>query len=569
MISRSTSWQRRALLFALLGLPSVALAAAPAASPPAAPVAAGVDPGRLDAQVTAAYAPGDPGAAVLVAQGDQVLLRKGYGLASVELGVPIEPDMVFRLGSITKQFTAVAILMLAEQGKLRLDQKVSETLPDYPKAQGEKVRIDHLLSHTSGIPSYTGIPEFWKHERKDLSAAEMFAFFAELPLEFTPGERFEYSNSGYYVLGQIIEKVSGESYADFVEKHIFTPAGMTASLYDNPLKRVPRRVAGHQMGEDGIYAPAPYLSMSGPYAAGALASTVDDLRRWNEALLAGKLISRASLEKAWTPYTLNDGKKSNYGFGWGIGQYAGQRLISHNGGIHGFTTSMLLFPEKQLTIAVLSNGNELDPELVSQRLAMTLFGHQDEFKTIELPVETLAKFAGVYKISATSRRVVRLEGGKLVTSRDGGRSFPASPISATEFLYDGQNDRFRFELDSAGKVTSMRMLRWGEAEPEVAERTDEKLPELPKFIEVEPAELDKLIGKYELQPGFVLAVRRQGAKLVTQATGQGEIPLEAISATEFAAPAVGARLVFELEGGQAKSLTLHQGGQVLPAKRID
>ena len=515
------------------------------------------------------YPPTGPGSAVLVARGEEVLLRGGYGLASMELGVPIEPDMVFRLGSITKQFTAIGILMLAEQGKLKLDQTVSELLPDYPKAQGDQLRVHHLLTHTGGVPSYTEVPEFWLAERKDQSHADMMAFFANKPLNFTPGERFEYSNSGYYILGMIIEKVSGQRYADFVEQHLFAPAGMKQSLYDDPTRLVPRRVAGHMQTEEGVV-PAPYLSMSGPFAAGALASTVEDLRRWNMALLSGKLISKESLEKAWTPTKLNDGSISTYAFGWEVGDYEGRRMVHHNGGIHGFTSSMYFFPEDKLTIVVLTNGSSVDPSLLAQRLVMAAHGKKDALpKILDVDPATLAKYEGVYQINPGSRRAVRVEGNKLVTIRDEGAPFKAVPIGENKFLYEGQNDTFHFELDEAGQVKAMVLERWGEPKPEVSVRTNEKLPEPPKIVEVAAAELEKLVGRYELQPGFILAVRVEDGKLVTQATGQGPIGLEALSPTEFLAQRVGARLVFELENNKAKSLTLHQGGQVMPAPKLD
>ncbi len=560
--------------FALLPtrLAAVEVSAAAAAAPPvdAAPLdIARIDAVKLDATIASFYPAGDPGAAILLAQGDEVLLRRSYGLASIELGVPIEPQMVFRIGSITKQFTAVAILLLAEQGKLRLDQTVAELLPDYPREPGGKVRVDQLLSHSSGIPGYTENPEFWKNACKDLTRAEMLGFFAEQPLLFPPGDRFSYSNSGYYLLGLIVEKVSGETYGDFVERHLFAPAGMSSSRYDNPLERVPGRVAGHQRLESGEYTPSPYVSMHGPFSAGALASTVDDLRRWNDALLAGKLISRASLEKAWTPYTFNDGKKSHYGFGWNIGKHGGERIVHHAGGVHGFLNTLLLFPDKHISAVVLSNGNGLNPNFVAERLAMAALGESRRFETISLPPEDLVKFEGVYRISETSRRVVRAEGGKLVTIRDGNRPSKASPLSPTEFLYDFQNDRFRFELDDQGRVQRMVMLRFADAAPEVAERTSEKLPEAPKFVELPTADLDKLVGRYALWADFEIAVRRKGAGLVIQATGQSEIAVEAVSPTELHAPLVGARLVFTLEQGKATSLILHQGGQAQTGRRID
>lgn len=525
--------------------------------------------GELAAMAASLYPPDVPGAAMLLARGDEVLLRQGRGLASVELGVPIEPGMVFRIGSITKQFTAVAILRLAEQGKLRLDQKISEILPDYPQEQGAQVKVENLLSHTGGIPDYTQMPEFWNKSRLDLAPADMYAFFANLPLRFPPGERFEYSNSGYYVLGKIVEKVSGESYADFVQQHLFGPAGMKASLYDDPQKLVPRRVAGYVRLESGEYVPAPFVSLAAPFSAGALASTVDDLHRWNEALLAGKLVSRASLEKAWTPYTFTDGKKSHYGFGWNLGTWNGRRVVHHGGGIHGFFGALLFFPDQRITAVVLSNGNGLNPNLLAQRLAMAAFGEKSILDTVVLSQAALQKFEGIYQISESSRRTVRAKDGKIFTSRDGSRPIAASPISATEFAYDLQNDRLRFEVDASGNVTRMLMLRWGDAVPEVAEKTGEKLPEEPKFVVLPATDADKLAGIYQLATDFQLTVRRKGEGLTIQGSGQSELAASAVSPTEIFVPLVGARLVFELAGGKAKSLTLYQGGEAQTGKRID
>lgn len=544
----------------LLAAPLLATPAAKAADPAAA---------GIDAVAASFYKEGVPGAAILVAEGDKVVLEKGYGQASLELGVPVAPDMVFRIGSVTKQFTAVSILMLMEQGKLRLDQKISDILPDYPKAQGEKVTIENLLSHTGGIPNYTDDAEFWKIAKDKLEPAKMLALFAEKPLEFTPGEKWAYSNSGYFVLGLIIEKVSGESYRAFVEKHLLAPAGMKASLYDDPEKLVPRRAAGYQPMPDGGFAPAPYIDMSGPYSAGALASTVADLHRWNLALLDGKLIRRQSLEKAWTPFRLSTGKNNTYGYGWDVGRYEGQRMVSHGGGIPGFMSMMFFLPEKKMTVAVLSNGAALSAEHAAQRVLMAAFGNSGGYKRITLAAESLAKLEGVYQIDATSKRVVKVEGDHIVTIRDGGAAFKAYPIGENEFAYDHNNNRLRFERDPQGKVVRMQVLTWGQAEGEPAERTDEKIPEGPKFVELSAEDLDRLVGNFELHPGFVLNIRREGQNMIAQATGQGPIEIKATSPTELFSQQIGARIVFVLEGGKAKSLTLFQGGAEMPAKRVD
>jgi len=228
------------------------------------------------------YKSNEPGSAVVVVNGGRVIFRKGYGMANLELGVPVEPDMVFRLGSVTKQFTAVAVLMLAEQGKLSLDDDITKFIPDYP-AKTQRVTVEQLLTHTSGIKSYTSLPEWLLMWRKDTELNELIGLFKDKPADFAPGERWAYNNSGYVLLGAIIEKASGQSYQDFIEKNIFQRLGMAHSFYDNTARVIPRRVTGYSKGKDG-YINAPYLSMTQPHAAGALVSSVDDLALWDAAL---------------------------------------------------------------------------------------------------------------------------------------------------------------------------------------------------------------------------------------------------------------------------------------------
>lgn len=278
------------------------------------------------------YKPTEPGAAVILVRDGRVLFRKGYGMANLELAVPIEPDMVFRLGSITKQFTAVAILMLADQGKLALEDPLSRFLPDYP-THDHFISVEHLLTHTSGIRSYTDIPEWRPLWRKDFTVQELVDFFKYQPMQFTPGKQFSYNNSGYILLGAIIEKVSGQTYEAFIQQNIFNPLGMRQSYYDDPIRVISRRVAGYdKVGE--TYTNAAYLSMTQPYAAGSLASTVDDLALWDNVLYTEKLLKQESLQRAFTSYRLNDGSETGYGYGWAILEYKGHRLIEHGGGIN-------------------------------------------------------------------------------------------------------------------------------------------------------------------------------------------------------------------------------------------
>src|ERR1051325_2875224 len=235
----------------------------------------------IDELMSKAYPADGRVASIIVVKEGRTLLRKGYGMADMELGVKVEPDMVFRLGSITKQFTAVSILMLAEQGKLSLTDDITRFFPDFP-AKGRTITVEHLLTHTSGIKSYTSIPAWLTMWRKDMTVAELIDLFKNEPADFEPGTQWLYNNSGYILLGAIIEKVSGMTYEQFLQKNIFDPLGMKHTFYGSATRVIPRRVPGYSMSREGLRN-AEYLSMTHPYAAGALISNEDDMALWDAA----------------------------------------------------------------------------------------------------------------------------------------------------------------------------------------------------------------------------------------------------------------------------------------------
>ena len=285
----------------------------------------------------------------LIARDGAIVFDKAYGMANVELDVPNTPDTKFRLGSITKQFTAASILLLEERGKLKIDDKVKTYLPDAPMAW-DRITIFNLLTHTSGIPNFTALPDYNTIKLTTRSAAEAVATVRERPLDFGPGEKMSYSNSGYLVLGDIIEKVSGQSYEKFVPDNIFTPLGMKESGYDSNTAIIKRRASGYVKTPNG-YVNAGYIHMSVPHAAGALYSTTHDLLKWEQALFAGKVVSKESLTRMTTPF------KNNYGFGLMSITRNGRPVFWHNGGIDGFNTSMAYYPETRTVVIVLANVN--------------------------------------------------------------------------------------------------------------------------------------------------------------------------------------------------------------------
>src|SRR5690349_8797110 len=277
---------------------------------------------------------------VLVAQGDKILLNQGYGFANLEWSIPDSPSTKFRLGSITKQFTAASILLLEERGKLKTDDPVTTYLPDAPPAW-DKITIFNLLTHTSGIPSFTSFPDYHSTEAIPTTSEQLVARFRDKPLNFQPGESWEYSNSGYALLGYLIEKISGESYKDFVQENLFTPLGMNNSGYDLNAPIIVRRAAGYSPGPEGPVN-AGYIDMSIPFSAGALYSTTGDLLRWEQGLFGGKVLSPASLKKMTTPF------KNDYAFGLAVRPVDGHTLIEHAGGIEGFNTQMSYYPDDKL-----------------------------------------------------------------------------------------------------------------------------------------------------------------------------------------------------------------------------
>jgi D-alanyl-D-alanine carboxypeptidase len=553
-------------LFALLAVSSPLAASQAAAAPPAADSALAA---KIDAVMSAVYKPGQPGAAIIVQKDGRTIVRKGYGLADLELGVPVAPDMVFRLGSITKQFTAVSILLLAGEGKLGLQDEITKFVPDYP-TQGKRITVEHLLTHTSGIQSYTDLPEWLPLWRKDFTVRELIDLFKDKPMQFEPGRSWAYNNSAYILLGAIIENVSGKTYEQFVDERIFKPLGMSGSCYGSAERIIPRRVPGYEAGKGG-FVNASYLSMSQPYAAGSLLSTVDDLARWSEAVFGGRLVKKEWLDKAFTPYKLANGESTGYGYGWFIADFAGHRSIEHGGGINGFTTYEMTFPEDRIFIAILTNSAIAgrNPEPCAVKIAWLALGlPEPERKVAAVAAKDLDAAAGVYVNERKDEYYFSREGGRLFAQRKGGAKNELLPVSPTEFFLRDNPARFIFVKAASGPVTGLRIQsRIGPAQ--IFTRTDKPLPEARQAIKVDPALYDRLTGDYELAPNFVITVVRRGDKLISQATGQPEVELFPESETRFFLKVVDAQVDFTIGvSGRATGLVLHQGGQDLPAKKI-
>lgn len=349
----------------LIGFVVMTAAAVPvAAQAPASGLVA-----RIDSIVEAPIKAGTiAGASVAVVKGDSTLVMKGYGLADLELEVPTPPGATYEIGSVTKQFTAAAILLLQEDGKLALDDELTKYLPDYP-TQGHRLTLRRLLNHTSGIKGYTEIEEFGDFQRLDRPREALVKLFSSQPFDFPPGDEQIYNNSAFFLLGLVIEKVSGLSYQAFVQQRLFDKVGMPSSYYCS--ERTVRRNHAHGYDTDGgVLVLKGFLNHAWPYAAGSLCSNTADLVAWNRALHGGKVLSAASYKEMTSPGVLNDGTPIRYGLGIGVADIGGRRAIAHAGGISGFLAESEYYPDDDLVIVVLLNtAGPVSPRDLARRIA--------------------------------------------------------------------------------------------------------------------------------------------------------------------------------------------------------
>jgi CubicO group peptidase (beta-lactamase class C family) len=396
------------------------------------------------------------GMSVMVTQHGRTLIDKGYGQADVELNVPTPPAASYEIGSVTKQFTAAAVLLLAERGMLAIDDEITKFLPTYP-THGKRITIRHLLTHTSGIKGYTELPDFreWSVQKKPRES--FVPVFAEKPLDFEPGSALVYNNSGFFLLGLIIEKVSGTSYAEFVGQNLFAPVGMTRSYYCSE-RAVHRNHAHGYDTENGQLVLKAYLDHTWPYSAGSLCSTAGDLAAWLNALHGGRVLKAESYRAMTTPAVLNDGTKTRYGFGVGIAEVSGRRVIAHGGGINGFLSETEYYPDAELAIVVLQNtAGPAGPTEIARAIADAVLGKApDRSQTFQGDLSQYAgTFEGVGRGHPTKATVTAASGMLTLTL--------AGPQTETETLRYVGGDTFgyrdalvMFERDG-GRVNRLRL----------------------------------------------------------------------------------------------------------------
>ena len=524
---------------------------------------------RIDSAIAPYYTANQPGATVIVTRDGKTLFRKAYGMADLAKGEAMREDMVMRIGSLTKQFTAAAILMLAEEGKLSLDDDITRHLPGYP-TQGKAITIEHLLTHTSGIRSYTAMHDFRDRMHEDASVQAMIDYFKNEPADFAPGTRWTYSNSGYFLLGAIIEKVSGKPYPQFIAERIFSPLGMASSAYEGKEAGALRYATGYAQA-GGKLAPSAPLSPTKTYAGGALVSTVDDLARWDAAIAGGKLLKATSWQRAFTPYRLTDGRSTNYGYGWENGKLQGEPMLAHGGNTNGFSTYAMRAPGQRLYVAVLSNAEYgvVQPDVVATRAAAIAIGKPlPEFREVAVDAKALEAYTGMYGSEGAAPRMFVVANGKLVLKRQDRPGIPLLAHAQDAFFIDKSLTHLAFGRDAQGKVNQVTIHQDGM--PTVLPRTGD-LPAERKAVVLDGALLDTYAGSYQMAPGFVLEVRRDGEQLVGQATGQPPLNLLASGEGAFFVKQIDSASVRFEKGadGKVDKLVWTQKGRARAAPRIN
>jgi len=438
----------RSLLVVLISIASIAYAE--------------VAPARLEEQARAYAELGRFNGAVVVARDGKALLAKGYGKANFEWDVPNTPDTKFRLGSITKQFTGMAILMLEERGKLSVNEPITKLVPESPE-KWKAITIHHLLTHTSGIYNFTALPDYnSKLKREPLTPLEAMKRVADKDLEFEPGTKHKYSNTGYVVLGLIVERAGGMKYDEFVKKNIFDPLGMTDTGYDWNRTVIPRRASGYMDRGTGLVN-ADFIDMNVPHAAGALYSTVNDFIKWDAALRERKLLKPESYEKYFKPFL------NNYAYGWVSEERDGVMTLGHGGGIDGFSTTFVRAPAQSVMVVAFSNvlpneGGKLARELLSLAL-----GREAKLPVkrprIDLPETALRKYIGEYEVSPAFVLTVTLEDGSLMTQATNQPKLPVLAESEDVFYPTVVDATIRFEKDASGKITGLVLEQGGRKTP--------------------------------------------------------------------------------------------------------
>ena len=511
-----------------------------------------------------------PGAAVLVSKSGEILFKKGYGMADIGYKIPVSTITKFRIGSITKQFVAAAILKLQEEGRISTADKLSKFIPDFPRS--DEVTVHHLLTHTSGIHSFTNRPDFLETATVSTTAKRMIDTIKADKYDFSPGEDFEYNNSGFFILGYIIEKVTGKPYEAYLKETFFDPLDMkNTGVYASTLI-LENEATGYAINNDK-FEKALDWDMSRAGGAGSIYSTVEDLYLWNEAVFNGKVLKDESLKEAFTSVTLNNGKKPvemDYGYGWAFWNYRDVRFIGHGGGLHGFLSQLSRQPEEELTVVVLTNCTPAQegkaPGLIADAIAEYLLwqkmGKQMSYATdTTISKEELEEYEGRYDYGSAMVLTVTAENDKLYAQMTGQARFEIFPWGNDEFYWKVVEARIHFLKNDAGEITGAIHYQGGR------ELNVKKLPEI-KTVAIDPAILEKYAGNYEYQPNMIITLKSGEGKLFAQMGGQNRVELFPVSETEFAAKDMNANFKFITGVGNDYDILIRVGEDERTIKKV-
>ncbi|HET6227291.1 MAG TPA: serine hydrolase domain-containing protein, partial [Bacteroidia bacterium] len=523
----------------------------------------------------------EPGAVILIAKNGQPIFRKAYGLANMELNIPNKPENVFQIASNSKQFTAVCVLQLVQQGKLDLKADIRTYIPTY-NSHGRTITLEHLLCQTSGIPSYTELKNYEPNRTLYQTREELLNSFMNDSLLFEPGSDWSYSNSNYTLAAMIVEKVAGLSFGYYLKKNIFNPLQMQHTCLETNDSIIPGKVNGYTNANNGGYKLSAFEDCSWNMGAGGICSNVDDLLRWDNALYSEKIVKRDLLNKAWTTFVLPDGRPTNYGFGWGITNYKGLQVLEHGGAAFGFLSTGLRIPSQNLYIVILSNNETSNPYTIGDKLAMHFSG-QILISPVKLQPDKkqLEQYIGVYRVHRIGARIatnftseplfrkITVLSDTLYAQTTGNGKQVLNCIGKDLFMFDN-GMRLRFNRNKKGIVESLET--WFDpivhGPNEIQVKTKLPLPKEKTAIVLDPKILQQYQGKYAIGQGYTVEINVSGGKIYLGQAGANGEELFPENETTFFLKSRDAYIVFKKVNGKVTEMILNEG-IITVCKRID
>jgi CubicO group peptidase (beta-lactamase class C family) len=511
--------------------------------------------------------PTEPGGVMLIAQKGQIIYKKAFGMANMEQGVPNQENTVFFIGSLTKQFTAVAILQLVEQGKLSLKDDIRKYIPDYNEEAGP-IAIENLLTHTSGIASNADTTVNRGVSKSDMTTEKRINAFKNQPAEFAPGSKWSYNNNNYFILGYLIEKLSGQSYGDYVTEKIFKPAGMTSSCYCKEGTSPKNAATGYISARTGIRL-AEANSIDAMFASGAIQSTVEDMYRWNQAIKSGILVKKATMARSFEPFRLNGGRFSNYGYAWNIENIQGSLSLRHGGLVRGFVAEAVYLPDEDLYAVLLTNAeSKLRNTVVVRMIAAHVIGKPYNLSNeIAVDNKLMQTYTGVYENIFREKIIITEAGNKLYFQRPGGARYNILAVAKDEFSFGRDYLWVAFNRDSANRISKLSFSSIGVGATDWPKTTQPIPVMMPNKIS--DSLLQQYAGQYDLKEGSSITIVKEGSGLSVQVAGKEKSSTYAETESIFSAIKDNFRIAFLKNGsGQVDRLIWEQDKEKKEARRM-